>query len=197
MRRWRIDLALAAGLMTAGSGALAGDACGEFQPLSGTVAGMSLVDHTVFADPGLGASISYSGDDGVLTYSRYDLGFDRISERTLLLATERSLEEVSIAVLLLNGEIVRVRQSGTRRLVNEVEVDDVVIVSRHGNGMQVDILGIGTDGDCLHRVHYMPKMNGVGQDGRNGEGLLAFERFERALDDLAVYFCREGCLTEL
>jgi len=190
-------VALVAALAMRAPAASAGDGCGDFQPLSGTIAGMKLVNHTVFADRGLGAAISFAGDDGIVTYYRYDLGYTGISESTLRLATQRSVEEMSLAILLLKGEITGIRQSGKTRLVNEVEVTDVVVIGRQGSAATVSILGMGSDGHCLHKVRYTPNMAGIGEDGRNADGLLAFQRFERVLDDLAVYFCRESCLTEL
>jgi hypothetical protein len=188
---------LAAGLMMAAHPAVAEDGCGDFQALSGTIAGMSLIDHTVFANPGMGAAISFAGDDGIMTYYRYDLGLNRISDRALVLATERSVEELGAVIGLMQGRIVRVRQSGEIHTVNEVDVHDVVVISTHGDWASVNILGIGSDGRCLHKIRYTPNMSGVGSNGRNAEGLLAFERFERVLDAMAPYFCRETCLTEM
>jgi len=188
---------LAAGLAMIAGAAIADDGCGDFQALSGSIAGMTLVDHTVYANPGMGAAISFAGDDGIVTYFRYDLGMDRISERTLVAATERSVEEMSVVIHLLKGEIVRLRQSGETRRVNEVDVHDVVVISRHGTAMNINILGMGSDGRCIHKIRYTPNMSDVGRDGRNAEGLLAFERFERVLDAMSVYFCRETCLTEM
>ena len=188
---------LAAGLMMVSTTALAEDDCGDFQPLSGNIVDMTLVDHTNYANPGLGASISYAGDDGILTYYRYDLGFNNISNRTLMLATERSVEELGTVLRLLSGDVVRIRQSGTTRMINEVDVKDVVIIAQHPGGSIVNVIGMGSDGRCLHKIHYTPTMSGVGEDGRNQEGLLAFERFERVLDEMSVYFCRYTCVTEM
>lgn len=190
-------LGLAAGLIMVSTAARAADGCADFQPLSGDIAGMHLVDHTVYADPALGAAISYSGEDGGFTYFRYDLGFNKISDRTLLAATEHSVEEVGAMIRVLRGDIVRIRKSGEVHMVNEVDVQDVVVISKHDGATSINILGIGSDGRCLHKIHYSPDMTGIGRDGRNSEGLLVFERFERVLSEMAVYFCLETCVTEL
>jgi len=190
-------IGLTAALAMIGNAAVAEDGCGDFQALSGKIVGMSLIDHTVFANPGMGAAISFAGDDGIMTYYRYDLGLNRISDRALVLATERSVEELGAVIGMMKGRIVRVRQSGEIHTVNEVDVHDIVVISSHGEWASINILGIGSDGRCLHKIRYTPNMSGVGMDGRNAEGLLTFERFERVLDAMAPYFCRDTCLTEM
>jgi hypothetical protein len=189
--------ALAAGFALSASAALADEGCGDFQPVRGKLGGMELIDHAVYVTPGMGAAVTYSGDDGVVIYRRFDMGFDTISDRALMLAAEQSVESVSNLVRGLSGQIVRIRQSGTTRTVNEVEVKDFVVLSRVGTALGINVLGIGSDGHCLHEIHYAPNMQGVGRDGHNAEDLLVFERFERAMNAMAVYFCRESCVTEM
>ena len=167
--------------------AVASGRCGDFVPFEGPVADMDLKKHTVYEEPALGASVTYQGPDGKLTYYQYDLGLDHISDGVVNESVTYAVEDIQTVIAMLDGKIETIMSSGQEHTVADVAFADTVVVSTAADGQKVDFVAVGTDRRCLHKVRYTPDVATNDGEGRNSEGLVVYDRFVRALDGLEPY----------
>ncbi len=179
---------LALGFSTLRSEEARAQACGEFEPMRSEIVDMAFKKHHVFADLTLGAATSYEGPDGTLTCYRFDRGFDRISQDLLDDTTHLAIQNVESLIHFLDGEVTKVMSPWQARTIGDVTLEIILFVSEVSGAQRIDFLATGTDGRCLYIVRYTPDVTSLDAQGRDADGLVVFERFNRALDGLAPYF---------
>ncbi len=161
--------------------------CGDFVPLEGPIVDMMLKNHVIYDETALGASATYLGPDGKLTYYSYDLGLDEIAQDVVDQSITMAIRDIRTVITMLEGEVQTITNSEQSYAIGDVVLAGAWVMSSVDDAQQADFVAIGTDGQCLHKVRYTPDMADTGDDGRNSEGLGIEERFHRVMQQLAPY----------
>ncbi|MBT6202878.1 MAG: hypothetical protein P8Q36_02940 [Alphaproteobacteria bacterium] len=119
------------------------------------LAGIPHQETNRFAEPGYGVQYRFYDPDGSrnVSYYRYDNGL-RAIDNEIAAAEIQGVHATVLQVAPMNGvDIVSVEQLDSF-MAGDIEMLGVIYVGTRGTGSVTEFVGLGHDGQCIHKVRY-------------------------------------------
>jgi hypothetical protein len=127
----------------------------DYEIATPDLAGIAYQETVRFPNPGAGVQYRFYDPDGRrnVSYYRYDGGLDAISNENAA-AEIQSVHGVLQQVTQMNGlEIVNMEQMEPF-MAGDIEMLGIIYVGIKGTGAVTEFVGLGHDGQCIHKVRY-------------------------------------------
>lgn len=119
------------------------------------LAGIPYQETIRFPEPGAGVQYRFYDPDGSrnVSYYRYDGGLDAITN-DIAIAEIQSVHRVVLQVSEMNGLEIASMEQMDSFMAGDIEMLGVIYVGLKGAGAVTEFVGLGHDGQCIHKVRY-------------------------------------------